>query len=270
MPQNKKEIQSFLGFAGYYRQHIKDFASIARPLYKLCDKDTVFEMTVDRVKVFESLRQALTTAPLLLMPDFKIPFKLYIDESGNGLGAALNQVLIINDKPVEGPICFISRQIKPTGTRYGAIQMECLCIFWALEKLNYILEGCALEVITDCTTVKSLLNMKTPNSNMLRWQIAIQEYRGNITIFHKDGNINQNSDGLSRWPLQNNSDNPAYVPEEASPQIPIEEIIFTDLNTTFFEEVRNSYTQDKNCSILCQLITKDCKDNYLIHALDEI
>ncbi|MBW0575146.1 hypothetical protein O181_114861 [Austropuccinia psidii MF-1] len=42
MPQKKKEIQSFLGFAGYYRQHIKDFASIARPLYKLCDKDTVF------------------------------------------------------------------------------------------------------------------------------------------------------------------------------------------------------------------------------------
>ncbi|MBW0580655.1 hypothetical protein O181_120370 [Austropuccinia psidii MF-1] len=134
MPQNKKEIQSFLGFAGYYRKHIKNFASIARPLYKLCDKDTVFEMTVDRVKAFESLREALTTAPLLLMPDFKLPFKLYIDASGDGLGAALHQVQIINDKPVEGPICFISRQIKPTEARYGASQMECLCLVWALEK----------------------------------------------------------------------------------------------------------------------------------------
>ncbi|MBW0523983.1 hypothetical protein O181_063698 [Austropuccinia psidii MF-1] len=105
MPQNKKEIQSFLGFAGYYRQHIKDFASIARPLYKLCDKDTVFEITVDRVKAFESLRQALTTAPLLLMPDFKLPFKLYIDASGYGLGSELHQVQSINYKPVEGPIC---------------------------------------------------------------------------------------------------------------------------------------------------------------------
>ncbi|MBW0586124.1 hypothetical protein O181_125839, partial [Austropuccinia psidii MF-1] len=45
MPQIKKEIQSFLGFSGYYRQHIKDFASIAIPVYKLCYKDTVFEMT---------------------------------------------------------------------------------------------------------------------------------------------------------------------------------------------------------------------------------
>ncbi|MBW0526983.1 hypothetical protein O181_066698 [Austropuccinia psidii MF-1] len=109
MPQDKKEIQSFLGFEGYYRQYIKDFASIARPLYKLCYKDTVFEMTVDRVKAFESLRQALTTAPLLMIPDFEPPFKLYIDASGDGLAAAVHQVQIIKDKPVKVPICFISR-----------------------------------------------------------------------------------------------------------------------------------------------------------------
>ncbi|MBW0589550.1 hypothetical protein O181_129265 [Austropuccinia psidii MF-1] len=91
-----------------------------------------------------------------------------------------------------------------------------------------------------------------------------------MTIVHKDGNIHKNADGLSRWPLPNNIDNPAYVPEEDSPQIPIEVISVTDLNTTLFEEVRNSYTQDKNCSILCQLLKKDSKDNCLIHALDEV
>ncbi|MBW0533747.1 hypothetical protein O181_073462 [Austropuccinia psidii MF-1] len=248
MPHNKKEIQSFLGFSGYYRQHIKDFESIARPLHKLCDRDTVFEMTVDRVKSFESLRQALTTAPLLLIPDFKLPFKLYIDASGDGLGAALHQVQIINDKPVEGPICFIYRQIKPTEARYGASQMECLFLVWALEKLNYSLEGCVFEVITDCTAVKSLLNMKTPKRHILRWQIAIQEYRGNMTIVHKDGNIHKNADGLSRWPLPFNIDNPAYVAEEASPKIPIEGISVTHLNTTFFEEIwRKSYNEGRFC-----------------------
>ncbi|MBW0518981.1 hypothetical protein O181_058696 [Austropuccinia psidii MF-1] len=91
-----------------------------------------------------------------------------------------------------------------------------------------------------------------------------------MTIFHKDGNIHKSADGLSRWPLPNNIDNPAYVPEEASPQIPIEGISVTDLKTTFFEEVRNNYTQDKNCSILCKFNTKDCKHNSLIHPLDEI
>ncbi|MBW0576939.1 hypothetical protein O181_116654 [Austropuccinia psidii MF-1] len=91
-----------------------------------------------------------------------------------------------------------------------------------------------------------------------------------MTIFHKDGNIHKNADGLTRWPLTNNIDNPAYAPEEASPQIPIEGIGVTDLHTTFFVEVRKSYTQDKNWSILCQLLTKECKDNALIHALHEI
>ncbi|MBW0572622.1 hypothetical protein O181_112337 [Austropuccinia psidii MF-1] len=51
-------------------------------------------MTVDRVKAFESLREALNTAPLLLIPDFKLPSKLYIDSSGDGLGAALHQEII--------------------------------------------------------------------------------------------------------------------------------------------------------------------------------
>ncbi|MBW0590702.1 hypothetical protein O181_130417 [Austropuccinia psidii MF-1] len=91
-----------------------------------------------------------------------------------------------------------------------------------------------------------------------------------MTIVHKDGNIYKNADGLRRRPLPNNIDNPAYVPEEASPEIPIKGISTTDLNTTFFEEVRHSYTQDKNCRILCQLLNKDCKNNSLIHALDVV
>ncbi|MBW0494471.1 hypothetical protein O181_034186 [Austropuccinia psidii MF-1] len=144
-------------------------------------------MTVDRVKAFESFRQALTMAPLLLMPDFKLLLNYILMH--HGLCASLHQVKIINDKPVEGPICFISRQIKPAEARYGASQMEFLCLVWALEKLNYFLRGCVFEVITDFTAVKSLLNMKTPNRHILRWQIALQEYRGNMTIVNKDGNI---------------------------------------------------------------------------------
>ncbi|MBW0570535.1 hypothetical protein O181_110250 [Austropuccinia psidii MF-1] len=91
-----------------------------------------------------------------------------------------------------------------------------------------------------------------------------------MNIVHKDGNVHKNADEPSRWPLPNDIDNPAYVPEEASPQIPIEVISVTDFNPTFFEEVRNSYTQDKNCSILFQLLNKYCKDNSLIHGLDEV
>ncbi|MBW0564944.1 hypothetical protein O181_104659 [Austropuccinia psidii MF-1] len=99
-----------------------------------------------------------------------------IDARGDGLGSALNPTQISNEKPVEEPICFISRQIKPTEARHGASQMECLCLV-----------------------------------HMLRWKIAIQEYRGNMTIVYKSGNLHKNSDGLSIWALENTPENPAWV-----------------------------------------------------------
>ncbi|MBW0500174.1 hypothetical protein O181_039889 [Austropuccinia psidii MF-1] len=100
-----------------------------------------------------------------------------------------------------------------------------------------------------------------PNRNMLRWQIAIGEYRVNKTILHKDGKSNKNLNGLRISPLPNDTENPAYLPEEVSPKIPIEGISDTDQKTTFFDEVRNSYTQDNNARIPCQLHTKSSEDN---------
>ncbi|MBW0506381.1 hypothetical protein O181_046096 [Austropuccinia psidii MF-1] len=94
-------------------------------------------------------------------------------------------------------------------------------LVWALEKLHYYLDGSIFKVITDCNAMKSLLNMMTPNRHMLIWQIAIQEYRGDMTIAHEAGNIHKHADGLSRWALANTPDNQANVPLEEEPQIPI-------------------------------------------------
>ncbi|MBW0483880.1 hypothetical protein O181_023595 [Austropuccinia psidii MF-1] len=151
-------------------------------------------MTQERIEAYEKIRKALTEAPLLLMPDWNIPFKLYLDACGDGLGAALHQVQIIDNKPTEGPVCYISSQIKLTEARYGASQMECLFLVWELEELHYYLDGSVFEVITDYNTMKSLLKMKTPNRHMLRWQTAIQEYRGDMIIVHESGNIHKNAD----------------------------------------------------------------------------
>ncbi|MBW0541546.1 hypothetical protein O181_081261 [Austropuccinia psidii MF-1] len=195
------------------------------------------------------------------MPVWKLPFKLYIDACGEGLGTALHQ------KQMEGPICFISIQIKPTEARYGASQMECLCLVRALEKLHYYLDGTVFDVITDCNAVQSILNMRTQNRHMLRWQIAIQEYRGNMTIAHKSGSINKNSDGLSRWALADTPENTAWVPQEENH---IEGICVTDISTEFFNQAKESYKMDNNFHILRQLLIKDCKDPSLSSKLDEI
>ncbi|MBW0506083.1 hypothetical protein O181_045798 [Austropuccinia psidii MF-1] len=147
--------------------------------------------------------------------------------------------------------------------------MECLCLVFALDKLHYSLYGSVLEFITDFNNVESLLNMITPNRHMLRWQSAIQEYRGNMTIVHKSGNIHKNADGLRRWELADTPDNPDYVPLEAEPQIPIEGINITDIGTESFEEIRESYKKDKNFHILTSILDKDFKDTSLVNSLDE-
>ncbi|MBW0543264.1 hypothetical protein O181_082979 [Austropuccinia psidii MF-1] len=227
-------------------------------------------MTQKRIEAYENIGKALEEAPLILIPDWNLPFELYIDACEDGLGASIHQVQIIDDKPTEGPVCYISRQIKPTEARYGASQMECLCLVWALEKLHYHLDGSVLKVMTDCNVMKSLLNMKTPNRHMLRLQIAIQEYRGNMTIVQQEVKIHKNADGISKWESANTPDNAAYVPFEAELQITIKGINITDIGTEFFEEVRKSYKKDSNFHILTSLLDKDCKDTSLVNALNEV
>ncbi|MBW0516888.1 hypothetical protein O181_056603 [Austropuccinia psidii MF-1] len=106
--------------------------------------------------------------------------------------------------------------------------MERLCLVWALEKLHYYLNVTVFDIITDCNAVKPLLNMKSPNRHMLRCQISLQEYRGNMTIVHKSGNIHKKSDVLSRWALANTPEIPAWVPQEDHH---IEVICVTDIGT---------------------------------------
>ncbi|MBW0548082.1 hypothetical protein O181_087797 [Austropuccinia psidii MF-1] len=74
-----KEMQSFLGFPSYYRNHIKNFAHITSSLYKLCSKDVVLEITKERSDAYERINHELTEAPVLILPDVELPFKLYID-----------------------------------------------------------------------------------------------------------------------------------------------------------------------------------------------
>ncbi|MBW0527008.1 hypothetical protein O181_066723 [Austropuccinia psidii MF-1] len=92
---------------------------------------------------------------------------------------------------------------------------------------------------------------------MLRWQIAIQEYRGIMTIVHKAGNIHKNANGLSILALPNTPNSPSYLPENAEPQIQIEGINITEVGTYFFEEVRESYKKEENCHIINSILDTD-------------
>ncbi|MBW0479707.1 hypothetical protein O181_019422 [Austropuccinia psidii MF-1] len=83
LPKNIKEMQSSLGFASYYRNHKKMIAHITSSLYKLCSKDVVFEITKEMRDAYERIKNELSNSPFLILPDFGLPFKLYIDATFN-------------------------------------------------------------------------------------------------------------------------------------------------------------------------------------------
>ncbi|MBW0586379.1 hypothetical protein O181_126094 [Austropuccinia psidii MF-1] len=266
LPHRIKEIQSFFGFAGYYRNHIGNFAHITSSLYKLCSKDVVFEITKERRDAYERIKYELTNAPVLILPDFELPFKLYIDGACSKiLGAALHQRQIVDSEPREGVICYISRQLKDSEARYGQTQTECLCLVWALEQLHYYLEGAVFEVYTDCTALKSLLNMKTTNRHILRWQIAIQEYRGNMTIIYKEVSAKipihfmevdrRKNFRFSEWAPESGTLDSGNTDSEGT-ETPILGISSSELHNEFFSAVLKSYAKHKQCGILLQLLAK--------------
>ena len=88
-PSSVKAIRSFLGHAGFYRRFIKDFSKIARPLTRLLDKDVPFDFNDECLKAFETLRSKLTKAPIMVAPDWNLPFELMCVASDFAVGAVL-------------------------------------------------------------------------------------------------------------------------------------------------------------------------------------
>ena len=91
-PKTVKQARSFLGLTGYYRRFVTGFSSIASPIYALLEKNRKYVWTEGCQTAFDTLKEKLTTAPILAYPDFSIPFRLYTDASNLGIGAVLSQM----------------------------------------------------------------------------------------------------------------------------------------------------------------------------------
>lgn len=245
-PTNKRQLQSFLGFIDYHRAHIPDLAKILKPLNPLTSSTAIWEWTKEPEDSLQAAKRSLLTPAVLAMPDFSLLFKLYIDACFEGLGAALSQV----QQNKERPIAFISRRLRPSEERYAATQLECLGLIWALEKLYYYLDGAQLEVYTHCQAIKTLMTVKNPNRHMLRWQLAVQEHRGHMTVIHRPGKDNKNVDGLSRSALPNDKTNPA---SDLTEDVPIVYAIsIVEMNDEWSNKIKRAYQDDE---VLTKIIT---------------
>ncbi|CAN6544188.1 unnamed protein product [Malus baccata var. baccata] len=125
-----REVRSFLGHAGFYRRFIKDFLKIAQPLCRLLQKEVAFEFTKECTESFNQLKELLTTAPIIVPPDWSLPFELMCDASDYALGAVLGQR---KDKRPH-VIYYASRTLNDAQLNYSTTEKELLAVVFALDK----------------------------------------------------------------------------------------------------------------------------------------
>ena len=191
-PRNVSQLRSFLGLAGYYRKFIRNFSEIARPLNELLKKEQPYDWKRAQDEAFDTLKQRLMTAPILAYSNFKQTFIVATDTSYNGYGATLSQ---IDSDRKEHPIAYASKSLRPGEVNYGATELECAAIVWAVEYFHKYLGTSKFILITDHIALKWLQTAE-PKGKIGRWILKLQLY--NFEIIHKPGRIHSNMDVLSR------------------------------------------------------------------------
>nr|GEW48829.1 reverse transcriptase domain-containing protein [Tanacetum cinerariifolium] len=123
-PTTVKGIRSFLGHAAFYRRFIKVFSKIARPMTRLLEKDTLFFFFKECVEAFQTLKTKLTEAPILIAPDWDLPFDLMCDASEFAIGAVLGQ----HQEKHFRPIHYASKTMTEAESNYTTTEKEMLAM----------------------------------------------------------------------------------------------------------------------------------------------
>ncbi|CAG8763156.1 21443_t:CDS:2, partial [Gigaspora rosea] len=130
-PTSLRQLYRFISLVSYYRHFIPQFATIAKPLHKLLEKEVEYDWTELQEKAFETLKTCLTTAPVLQYLDCEKPFYLHTNASGTGLGAVLAQK---DEAKKEYSIAYASKSLTCPERNYAATELEYYAVVWALQK----------------------------------------------------------------------------------------------------------------------------------------
>jgi hypothetical protein len=172
IPNSPKEVQQFLGLAGYYRRFIQDFAEVARPLHRLTERNRPFKWSTECQTAFDKLRDCLCSSPILCYPDFSRPFLLDTDASDSGIGAVLSQL----DEGRERVVAYASRLLSKPERQYCVTRRELLAVVVFTRHFRPFLLGRQFTLRTDHGSLTWLRNFKEPEGQMARWLEQLQEY----------------------------------------------------------------------------------------------
>ena len=260
-PTSVKQVRQYLGLTGYYRQYIKGYGVIAAPLYDLtqaCPKNLSFAKRWNRAaaEAFDQLREELVKAPILGYPDMELPFRLYTDASNIGLGFVLAQV---DREGKERVICYGSKKLTDTETRYAVTEKECLAVIRAFNSYRQYLLGSFTTVYTDHLPLLRILDRKrkaediTPR--LLRMAMLLAEY--SYEMKYVEGSKHTNADALSRPPFVEADDDEEVEPLKASAKLKKIRAALVKAGSCFDDdETYEGRTRVREANILMDLVKR--------------
>jgi len=273
-PTNVKETRSFLGLVNWYRRFIIMFSEKASPLYALLEKkQTKFCWTNEAEGAFQSLKLALTSAPLLRYPLYQRKYILYVDTSSKGIGCVLSQRQPLYPDPddnIERPddeeyvIGYFSCHLKEKEAAYTASEKECYGLVRSIKNYNHYLFGTTFDVYVDHFALTFLQTKAViSNARLQRWSLFLQQY--DFKIFYKKGSTHQNADALSRAPVNN-------ISRDFKIDFYVKDIVDAQLNDSFCQalirEINRSPLEGTTGTIPSQKEKEGGDDLPSFHILD--
>lgn len=192
-PCNVKQVRGFLGLTGYYRKFIQGYSLISRVLSDLLKKDKLFQWTFKEQEAFNHLKQRMLEAPVLALPNSKLPFTVKTDASKRGVGAVLMQ---------QGhPLAYLSKALGPTAQTMSTYEKECLAILLAVDKWRAYLQHAPFTIVTDHRSLIHLADQKLTSEMQQKAFVKLMGLQ--YKLVYRKGKDNTAADALSRHPVEN-------------------------------------------------------------------
>lgn len=193
-PKNIHQVRQFLGLTGFFRNFVKNYAEVARPITALLKKNNPWNWTSAENEAFDNLKAKLSERPILLLYNPEAKTEVHTDASKLGLGGILMQYH--NDKL--HPVAYYSRQTNAAESRYHSYELETLAVVESIAKFRVYLLGLDFTVVTDCNALKTAGSKRDLIPRIGRWWLQLQEYRFNVQ--YRPGKKMGHVDALSRNP----------------------------------------------------------------------
>ena len=191
-PTKLKGVRQFIGFVGYYRRFVKDFAKLADPLVSLTRKGVPFVWGRDQQDSFDSLKACLLCAPILGFPTEDDRFVLDTDASLFAIGGVLSQIQ--NEEEVV--IAYASRSLRLSQRRYCTTRREMLAAVVMCTHFRSYLRGSPFTLRTDHSSLRWLQKFKNEDGMLARWYLLLGQF--SVTFEYRPGALHNNADGMSR------------------------------------------------------------------------